>query len=93
MSSESIEQTRGLRQRIVEEEGINSILESGLTHQNILAEVEDMVEDRFAFNRLQDVVAGALGLDTLTEEERKQYANYQQYLASARTASGDEYDV
>ena len=93
MSKESIEQIRGLRQRIVNGEDISKILESGLTHENILSEVEDMVDDGFAFNRLQDIVAAALSLDTLTDEEQRQYRGYQQYLAMARAASGDEYDV
>ncbi len=93
MSPESIEQIRGLRQRIVKGEPINNILKSGLTHENILSEVEDMVDDKFAFNRLQDIVSAALSLDTPTEEERKIYAGFKQYLAMARAASGDEYDV
>lgn len=93
MSPESIEQIRGLRQRIVKGEPINNILKSGLTHENILSEVEGMVDDKFAFNRLQDIVSAALSLDTPTEEERKIYASFKQYLAMARAASGDEYDV
>ena len=93
MSKESIEQIRGLRQRIVQGEDISKILEGGLTHENILSEVDEMIGDRFAFNRLQDIVDAALSLDTLTEEERREYSGYKEYLEMARKASGDEYDV
>lgn len=53
MTQEGVPLPKSLRDRIVQNDSLDSIIEAGMSHQQVLFELEDMLGDRYAYNRVE----------------------------------------
>lgn len=87
------ETQKSLREQIKGDVQISEMLESGTTHDQILAEVEDFVEDQFGYNKVVAICEQALADPALDAETRSKYEGYRNYANMVMKANPGEYEA
>jgi hypothetical protein len=90
---EQINQPKSLRQEIVGEKSVQELLEGGSTHEVILSELEDMVEDEYGYNKIITVAENALSQTDLDDATKGKYQKLLNYCTQVRALNGEDYDI
>lgn len=93
MSQEGISLPKSLRDQIIKNDSLESIIEAGTSHKQVLMELEDLLEDRYAYNRVEALAEAGLSSETATPEEKTEYQKTLSYCKRVREINGDEYDI
>ncbi len=93
MSQEGIPLPKSLRDQIIQNEELESLIDAGISHRQVLSELEDMTEDGYAYNRIVAIAEAGIVSTTASQEEQKEYQKTLNYCARVRELNGSDYDI